>query len=153
METLGARVRRLRIERGWSQRELSTPGAGWAYLSRIESGQRVPSYKTLRAIAAKLDVLPEYVETGRNATATDDLAERVFKMTDGALWIVLTAEGVTLSWQEAGDRYQLDRPGENLTEALLIALDRVGELARLDAEEERIRFRRDEIARQWAAPE
>jgi hypothetical protein len=29
----------------------------------------------------------------------------VLRITDGALWIVLTAEGVTLSWQEAGDRY------------------------------------------------
>jgi hypothetical protein len=51
------------------------------------------------------------------------------------------------------DRYQLDRPGENLTEALLIALDRVGELARLDAEEERIQARREEILRERQAPE
>jgi transcriptional regulator with XRE-family HTH domain len=153
METIGARIRRLRLERGLSQREISGPGATYAYISRLEAGQRGPSLKTLRVIAAKLGVLAEYLERGRNETATDDLAQRAFKMTDGALWIVLTGDGVTLSWQEAGDRYQLDRPGENLTEALLVALDRVGELARLDAEEERIRFRRDEIARQWAAPE
>lgn len=153
METLGARVRRLRLERGLSQREISAPGATYAYISRIEAGQRGPAYKTIRVIAAKLNVLPEFLETGRNATATDDLAERAFKMTDGALWIVLTAEGVTLSWQEAGDRYQLDRPGENLTEALLIALDRVGELARLDVEEERIQARREEILRERRPPE
>ena len=153
METVGQRIRRLRLERGLSQREISGPGATYAYISRIEAGQRGPAYKTLRVIAERLGVLPEYIESGRNATATDDLAERVFRRTDGALWILVNAEGITLSWQEAGDRYQLERMGENLTEALLYADDRVGELTRLDADEERIRARREEILRERRAPE
>jgi transcriptional regulator with XRE-family HTH domain len=145
---MGARIRRLRLERGLSQRELAVPGASYAYLSRIEAGQRGVTVKAMRLIAEQLGVLPELIEKGRNETSTDELAERVFRQTDGALWIVLTAEGVTLTWQEAGNRYQLDRPGENITEALVTAVDRVGELARLDAEEARLRARREEILRE-----
>jgi hypothetical protein len=65
----------------------------------------------------------------------------------------VTREGATLTWQRAGDRYQYDPEGAKLTEALFGALDRAGELLRLDVEEERIQTRREEIAREWAAPE
>ena len=153
MESVAQRLRRLRNERGLAQREVEGPGVSYAYVSRIENGEREPSIRTLRVIASRLGVLPEYLETGRNETATDRLAQDVLKLTDGAVWIVLTRDGATLTWQRAGDRYQLDRPGGNLTEALLGALDRAEELLRLDVEEERIQSRRGEIAREWAAPE
>jgi transcriptional regulator with XRE-family HTH domain len=61
-ETVGERIRRLRGERGLSQRELSEPGLSYAYLSRIETGQRVPSEKALRKLATKLGVTPLYLE-------------------------------------------------------------------------------------------
>jgi len=63
-ETVGVRIRRLRGERGLSQRELAEPGLSYAYLSRIEAGQRVPSEKALRKLAAKLGVTPLYLELG-----------------------------------------------------------------------------------------
>lgn len=63
-ERVGDRFRRLREERGLSQRELSEPGLSYAYLSRIEAGQRVPSEKALRKLAAKLGVTPLYLEFG-----------------------------------------------------------------------------------------
>ena len=63
-ETVGVRLRRLREERGLSQRQLAEPGLSYAYLSRIEVGQRVPSEKALRKLAAKLDVTPLYLEVG-----------------------------------------------------------------------------------------
>ena len=44
-ETVGRRLRRLRTERGFSQRELSGPGVSYAYISRIEAGARRPSVK------------------------------------------------------------------------------------------------------------
>jgi ribosome-binding protein aMBF1 (putative translation factor) len=66
-ETVGERIRRLREERGLSQRELAEPGVSYAYLSRVEAGQRVPSEKVLRKVAAKLGVTPLYLEVG-----TDD---------------------------------------------------------------------------------
>jgi transcriptional regulator with XRE-family HTH domain len=63
-ETVGQRVRRLRRDRGMSQRALSGPGISYAYVSRIEGGQRNPSLKAIRLLARKLGVTPEYLETG-----------------------------------------------------------------------------------------
>jgi hypothetical protein len=39
-ETVGERIRRLREERGLSQRELAEPGVSYAYFSRLEVGPR-----------------------------------------------------------------------------------------------------------------
>jgi tetratricopeptide (TPR) repeat protein len=64
VESIGARLRRLRLQRGLSQRELSAPGVSYAYISRIEAGTRQPSVKALRKLAPKLGVSVEYLETG-----------------------------------------------------------------------------------------
>src|SRR5256885_3328173 len=69
-EDLGARLKRLRLDRGMSQRDLSSPGVSYAYISRIEAGARTPSVKALRRIAGKLGVTIEYLETGQ-ATPTE----------------------------------------------------------------------------------
>lgn len=78
-ESVGQRLRRLRRERGLSQRELSSPGVSYAYISRIEAGARRPSVKALRLLARKLKVSPEYLERGSDLRETDerelDLAE------------------------------------------------------------------------------
>lgn len=63
-ETIGQRLKRLRLERGLSQRELAAPGVSYAYISRIEAGTRQPSVKALRRLAAKLGVSADYLETG-----------------------------------------------------------------------------------------
>src|SRR5438067_13225128 len=63
-ESVGERLRRLRLERGLSQRDLSSPGVSYAYISRIEAGARRPSVKALRMLAKKLGVTPGYLETG-----------------------------------------------------------------------------------------
>ncbi len=63
-ETLGQRLRRLRLLRELSQRELSTEHVSYAYISRIEAGQRRPSVRALREIAPKLGVSAHYLETG-----------------------------------------------------------------------------------------
>ncbi len=63
-ETIGERLRRLRVERGFSQRQLSAPGVSYAYISRIEAGARRPSVKALRQLARKLGVSAEFLETG-----------------------------------------------------------------------------------------
>jgi transcriptional regulator with XRE-family HTH domain len=66
VESLGERLRRLRRERGLSQRDIASPGVSYAYVSRIEGGARQPSVKALRKLARKLGVSPEYLETGRD---------------------------------------------------------------------------------------
>lgn len=77
-ETLGERIRRLRQEHGLSIRDLAVPegrvSAG--YVSHIENGTRCPTFRTLRVLAAKLDVSPEYLETGQ-LSAIDEAIRRV----------------------------------------------------------------------------
>ena len=72
VETIGQRLRRLRLERGLSQRELSERGVSYAYISRIEAGARRPSVKALRMLARKLGVSADYLETGSEIRDTDE---------------------------------------------------------------------------------
>ena len=65
--SLGKRLRRLRIERGLTQRELADPLYTHAYVSTIEAGRRQPSTAALDHFAAKLDVTPEELLTGTPA--------------------------------------------------------------------------------------
>ena len=63
-ESIGQRLRRLREERGLSQRELSEPGISYGYISRIEAGARRPSLTALRKLATRLGLTALYLETG-----------------------------------------------------------------------------------------
>src|ERR671928_2018254 len=81
-ESVGMRLKRLRLERGLSQRELSGPGVSYAYISRIEAGARTPSVKALRMLARKLGVSVEYLETGRDLR---DVDERELRTADAEL--------------------------------------------------------------------
>jgi tetratricopeptide (TPR) repeat protein len=81
-ETIGERLRRLRRERGLSQRELASPGVSYAYISRIEGGARRPSVKALRMLARKLGVTADYLETGSEIRDTE---ERELRIADAEL--------------------------------------------------------------------
>src|SRR3989442_8201641 len=81
-ESIGRRLKRLRQERGLSQRELSSPGVSYAYISRIEAGARTPSVKALRMLARKLGVSVEYLETGREIGEAE---ARELKLADAEL--------------------------------------------------------------------
>lgn len=91
-ETVGQRLRRLRRERGLSQRELSSPGVSYAYISRIEAGARRPSVKALRLLARKLKVSPEYLERGSDLRETD---ERELELAEAELQVRLGEDGAT----------------------------------------------------------
>src|SRR5439155_19097326 len=88
-EGVGARLKRLRVARGFSQRDLSSPGVSYAYISRIEAGARTPSVKALRKLAQKLGVSVEYLETGRDIRDVDD---RELKLADAELQLRLDAD-------------------------------------------------------------
>src|SRR5437867_7886683 len=88
-EPIGARLRRLRVERGLSQRDLSSPGVSYAYISRIEAGARTPSVKALRMLARKLRVSVEYLETGRDIR---DVDERELRIGDAELELRLDGD-------------------------------------------------------------
>src|SRR5215208_5629095 len=88
-ESVGARLKRLRLQRGYSQRDLSSPGVSYAYISRIEAGARTPSVKALRMLARKLGVTVEYLETGRDLRDTD---ERELRIADAELELRLAED-------------------------------------------------------------
>jgi tetratricopeptide (TPR) repeat protein len=68
-QAVGERLRTARVRAGLSQRQLSFPGCSPAYISRIESGDRIPSLQLLRELGRKLGVTEDYLATG--ATADD----------------------------------------------------------------------------------
>src|SRR5579862_3776766 len=88
-ETIGQRLKRLRLARGLSQRELAAPGVSYAYISRIEAGSRQPSVKALRKLAAKLGVTADFLETG---SELDPAAARELRLSDVELAIRLGNE-------------------------------------------------------------
>jgi len=81
-ESIGQRLRRLRLEKGLSQRELAGPGVSYAYVSRIEGGQRRPSLRAIRVLARKLGVSAQYLETGSMTTSEED---REIRLSDAEL--------------------------------------------------------------------
>ena len=108
-ETIGERLRRLRRERGLSQRELASPGVSYAYISRIEGGARRPSVKALRMLARKLGVTADYLETGSEIRDTE---ERELRIADAELELRL-----------ADDTAEAERKLEALSEEALEAGD------------------------------
>jgi transcriptional regulator with XRE-family HTH domain len=108
-ETIGARLKRLRLQRGLSQRDLSSPGVSYAYISRIEAGARTPSVKALRKLAQKLEVSVEYLETGRDIREVDD---RELRLADAELELRLSGD-VASAERKLEDIYkEADRAGD-----------------------------------------
>lgn len=68
---IGARIRDRRLALGLSQRDLSTRGTSYAYISRIETGTRRPSVRALRQLAPKLGVSVYWLETGNEDPAVE----------------------------------------------------------------------------------
>src|SRR5215216_5127430 len=68
---VGERLKLAREKAGLSQRQLSFPGCSPAYISRIESGDRIPSLQLLRELGRRLGVTEDYLATGaeRNGSA------------------------------------------------------------------------------------
>src|SRR5918911_3075578 len=81
-ETIGRRIRRLRVARGLSQKEIAGRGISDSYVSRIESGQKVPSLRVLTHLASRLGVDVEYLESGRSIPAAK---ERGLRLADAEL--------------------------------------------------------------------
>lgn len=63
---VGERLKAARERAGLSQRQLSFAGCSPAYISRIESGDRIPSLQLLRELGRRLDVTEDYLATGES---------------------------------------------------------------------------------------
>lgn len=74
---IGTRLRKLRVARGLTQRELAAPKYTHAYVSTIESGRRHPSRQALEHFADRLGVDPGELETGRPADLPARLEHRL----------------------------------------------------------------------------
>lgn len=74
---LGERIRRARVERGLSQRDVALPLLTPSYVSLIESGKRIPSPDALEHIAAALGMDPLELRTGRSPGAEAELELRL----------------------------------------------------------------------------
>jgi tetratricopeptide (TPR) repeat protein len=61
---VGQRLKDARERAGFSQRQLSFSGCSPAYISRIESGDRIPSLQLLRELGKRLGVSEDYLATG-----------------------------------------------------------------------------------------
>jgi tetratricopeptide (TPR) repeat protein len=61
---VGERLRSARERAGLSQRQLSFTGCSPAYISRIESGDRIPSLQLLRELGRRLGVSEDWLATG-----------------------------------------------------------------------------------------
>jgi len=63
-QAVGERLRAARVRAGLSQRQLAFPGCSPAYISRIESGDRIPSLQLLRELGKRLGVTEDFLATG-----------------------------------------------------------------------------------------
>src|ERR671922_64270 len=61
---VGRRLRDAREKAGLSQRQLAFPGCSPAYISRIKSGDRIPSLQLLRELGRRLGVTEDWLATG-----------------------------------------------------------------------------------------
>jgi tetratricopeptide (TPR) repeat protein len=64
---VGERVRVARRRAGLTQRQLSFEGCTAAYISRVETGDRIPSLQILRELGRRLGVSADYLATGDRA--------------------------------------------------------------------------------------
>jgi tetratricopeptide (TPR) repeat protein len=72
-ESLGQRIRLLRIRKGVSQAQLAYPELSDSYISLIESDKRVPAPSVLELLARKLDCSATYLISGVSEDVADDL--------------------------------------------------------------------------------
>jgi tetratricopeptide (TPR) repeat protein len=75
--SFGKRLRRLRLARGLTQRELASPSYTHAYVSTLEAGRRRPSAAALRHLAAKLGIEVEELVSTRPPGLTQELRAAV----------------------------------------------------------------------------
>jgi len=73
-EILGGTVRRLRLERAWTQEELAaTAGLTTTYVGQVERGDKVPSLTVVLKIARALSVTPGDLLSGFSASVLRNL--------------------------------------------------------------------------------
>jgi transcriptional regulator with XRE-family HTH domain len=90
-ESIGARVRRLRIERGWSERELADrAGLSYQTIRNLESRLHYPQWGTIYGIAHAFDVPVEAISRGLDPEERQDWRAHLASLEQqrlGARWV------------------------------------------------------------------
>src|SRR3954451_9129923 len=82
--SMGERVRQLRIARGLTQTELAGERFSKEYVSQIERGKTRPTGETIEWLASRLGVDPSFVETGVSSSERERV-ESVVARAEAAL--------------------------------------------------------------------
>src|SRR5712692_9772637 len=122
---IGTRVRRLRLARGMTQKELADPKYTYAYVSYIESGRRNPSKEAVEHLASKLGVTTDELLTGRPADLIPKLELRLQEarvaMSEGRVEL---ADETFRSVRKEAKRYHLPRLEAKAEEGLGLWFER-----------------------------
>jgi len=125
---IGTRMRRLRLAKGLTQRQLAEPTYSNAYISTIEAGRRQPSRRALEHFAAKLGVDVEELATGRSPTQRAllelQLQEARLALSDGR---IEEADKALVSLARAAKRQGFRTIEARAEEARGLLLERTGE--------------------------
>ncbi|MBA2313186.1 MAG: tetratricopeptide repeat protein [Actinobacteria bacterium] len=126
---IGNRIRKHRLQKGLTQKDLGEPRYTHAYVSTIEAGRRNPSQKALQYFARKLGVEAEELRTGRPR----DLAAQLELATQEATVAISSGEFLgaeeTLSEVESkAARYSLKRIQARARELRALSFERQGKL-------------------------
>jgi transcriptional regulator with XRE-family HTH domain len=124
---LGARLRRIRVSRGLTQREVAAPRYTHAYISTIEAGRRHPSEDALRHFADRLGVDVEDLASGRPPGLVQELEAELddarIAASDGRLD---AAEASVSSAARRAHRYRINRTEARAREIRALMLERAG---------------------------
>jgi transcriptional regulator with XRE-family HTH domain len=137
-EAIAKRLRRLRLARGLSQREMAEPGITFAYISRIEAGTRNPSVKALRQLARKLGVSVAYLESGVDVEPHEEREMRIaeaelrLRLGEGADEALASFEQLLVEARATGDGAIETRARAGIGMAALERGDHVGAIAALE---------------------
>ena len=124
---IGPRMRKLRLARGLTQRELAEPGYTHAYVSTIEAGRRTPSRDALEYFASKLGVDIAQLTQGRPADLEARLAlelqEARIAVSEGRFD---EADAIFGSIEKDAKRYALTRTRAKVEEIRGLSLEERG---------------------------
>ncbi len=124
---IGSRLRRMRLAKGMTQRELASPNYTHAYVSTIEAGRRKPSREAVEYFAAKLGVGADELLTGRppDLAAKLELRLQEARHTLSGGRIEEASEALRAIARE-GKRFGLPRIEAKAEEGLGLGLERLG---------------------------
>jgi tetratricopeptide (TPR) repeat protein len=124
---IGTRMRRLRLAKGMTQRELAEPKYTHAYISTIEAGRRIPSRPALEFLAKQLGVDVDELATGKPADLEPRLEARLMEARiDVSGGKLDQAEEALGSVVKEARRYHLARLEAKAEDAMGLILERRG---------------------------